>query len=446
MEKKEFARRRKRLTEAMGDDAIAILPAASVRARNRDVEFPFRPDSDFYYLTGFPEPEAVAVLVPGRKQGEYLLFCRERDPEKELWDGARAGLEGACRHYQADDAFPIGDVDDIVPGLMEGRERVFYALGYNPEFDQQVLGWLNQLRGRARTGVVPPAEFVALDHVLHELRLFKSKSELRLMRKAMAISAQAHRRAMAICRPGMREFEIEAELIYEFMRGGSRAPAYPSIVAAGANSCTLHYTANNGVLKSGDLLLIDAGAEYEYYAADITRTFPVNGRFTPVQKAIYELVLQAQHEAIAQVRPGNPWQTPHEAAVRVLTEGLLQLGLLKGRLSTLIKKERYKPFYMHRTGHWLGMDVHDVGDYKVADEWRVFEPGMVTTIEPGLYIRGGDAGLPKKWWNIGVRIEDDVLVTEQGSEVLTAEVPKSVEAIEALVGSAGRGLNGSGER
>nr|MBS0022392.1 aminopeptidase P N-terminal domain-containing protein [Gammaproteobacteria bacterium] len=435
MEKKEFARRRRRLMEAMGDDAIAILPAASVRARNRDVEFPFRPDSDFYYLTGFPEPAAMVALIPGRKQGEYLLFCRERDPEKELWDGPRAGLEGACSEYQADDAFPIGDVDDIVPGLMESRARVFYAMGYNAEFDQQVLGWVNQLRAKSRAGVTPPVEFVALDHVLHELRLYKSKGELRMMRKAMAISAQGHRRAMAVCRPGMREFEIEAELIYEFMRGGSRAPAYPSIVAAGANSCTLHYTANSALLKSGDLLLIDAGAEYECYAADITRTFPINGRFTPAQQAIYELVLEAQQEAIAQVHSGNHWQAPHDATVRVLTEGLVRLGLLKGRVSTLIKKEHYKKFFMHRTGHWLGMDVHDVGEYKVAHEWRVFEPGMVTTIEPGLYIRAGDQGVAKKWWNIGVRIEDDVLVTVQGPEVLTEEVPKSVEAIEALVGT-----------
>lgn len=435
LERREFARRRRRLMEAMGDDAIAILPAASVQPRNRDVEFPFRPDSDFYYLTGFPEPEAVTVLIPGRQQGEYLLFCRERDAEKELWDGPRAGLEGACGEYQADDAFPIGDVDDIVPGLMEGRARVFYAMGYNAEFDQQVLGWVNRLRAKSRAGVTPPAQFVALDHVLHEQRLYKSKGELRLMRKAMAISAHAHRRAMAICRPGMREFEIEATLIYEFMRGGSRAPAYPSIVAAGANSCTLHYTANSAVLKSGDLLLIDAGAEYQFYAADITRTFPINGRFTPTQRAVYELVLAAQQAAIAEVRPGNHWQAPHEAAVRVLTEGLVRLGLLKGRLSTLIKKERYKKFFMHRTGHWLGMDVHDVGEYKVAQEWRVFEPGMVTTIEPGLYIRGDDRAVPKKWWNIGVRIEDDVLVTEQGPEVLTEEVPKSVKAIEALVGT-----------
>jgi Xaa-Pro aminopeptidase len=435
MEKNEFAKRRRRLMEAMGDEAIAILPAASVRARNRDVAFPFRPDSDFYYLTGFPEPEAVAVLIPGRRQGEYLLFCRERNSEKELWDGPRAGLEGACGEYQADDAFPIGDVDDIVPGLMESRSRVFYAMGYNAEFDQQVLGWVNQLRAKSRAGVSPPGEFVALDHVLHEQRLYKSKSELRMMRKAMAISAAGHRRAMAICRPGMREFEIEAELIYEFMRGGSRAPAYPSIVAAGSNACTLHYTANSAMLKSGDLLLIDAGAEYECYAADITRTFPVNGRFTRPQRAVYELVLEAQQEAITQVRPGNHWQAPHEAAVRVLTEGLVRLGLLKGRVGTLVKKERYKKFFMHRTGHWLGMDVHDVGEYKVGHEWRAFEPGMVTTIEPGLYIRAGDPAVAKKWWNVGVRIEDDVLVTRKGSEVLTEKVPKSVEAIEALVGT-----------
>jgi Xaa-Pro aminopeptidase len=436
MEKREFARRRKGFMETMGEGAIAILPSAPVRGRNRDVDFPYRQDSDFYYLTGFPEPESVMALVPGRSQGAYLLFCRERDPKQELWDGARAGLEGACKTYKADDAFPIGDIDDILPGLMENRERVFYAMGYNPEFDQQVLGWINQIRSRARAGVNAPAEFVALDHVLHQQRLLKSHHELSLLRQAMGISGKAHRRAMAICRPGMNEFEIEAEMVHEFMRGGCRTVAYPPIVAGGANSCTLHYVANNAPLKDGELVLIDAGAEYQYYAADITRTFPVNGRFTAPQRALYEVVLEAQKEAIAKVRPGNHWNDPHEAAVRVLTEGLVTLGLLKGRVNTLINKERYKKFFMHRTGHWLGMDVHDVGDYKVGGEWRALESGMVMTIEPGIYIRPGARSVDKKWWGIGIRIEDDVLVTDEGPEVLTADVPKSLHEIETLVGSA----------
>ncbi len=434
IERKEFARRRKRLMEMMGDSAIAILPSAPVRTRNRDVEFPFRPDSDFYYLTGFPEPEAVAVIAPGRTQGEYLLFCRERDPDMEMWNGERSGLEGACDVYGADDAFPIGDIDDILPGLIEHRERVFYAMGYYPEFDQRVLAWVNRLRTRSRAGVSTPAEFVALDHLVHDMRLYKSKSEIRLMRKAMDIAVRAHRRAMAVCRPGMREYQIEAELLHEFMQQGSRTPAYPPIVAAGANACVLHYTANSGSLKNGDLLLIDAGAEFEYYASDITRTFPVNGRFSPEQRAIYELVLAAQHAAIDKVRPGNHWNDPHEAAVRVLADGLVALGLLRGRVSNIIAKERYKKFYMHRTGHWIGMDVHDVGDYKVGGEWRVLEPGMVATVEPGVYIKGGEKGIARKWWDIGVRIEDDVLVTRDGPEVLTQGVPKTVREIEAVMG------------
>jgi Xaa-Pro aminopeptidase len=437
MSRKEFARRRRRLMDTMGDSGIAILTTAPVRRRNRDVEYPFRPDSDFFYLTGFPEPEAVAVLVPGRSQGEYLIFCRERDPEMELWNGSRTGLEGACEAYQADDAFPVGDIDDILPGLMENRDRVFYAMGYYADFDQRVLAWVNQIRNRSRTGVSAPAEFVALDHVLHDMRLFKSKEEVGNLRKAMAISNRAHRRAMAACRPGLREYQIEAELMYEFVHGGSEAPAYQPIVAAGANACVLHYTENRAPLKDGDLLLIDAGAEYECYASDITRTYPVNGRFKPAQKAIYEVVLAAQEAAIDQVRPGNHWNNPHEAAVQVIAQGLVDLGLLKGKAATVMKKELYKKFYMHRTGHWLGMDVHDVGDYKVGGEWRVFEPGMVTTIEPGIYIQGNDPQVDRKWWDIGVRIEDDVLVTNGDPQVLSHDVPKTVEELESLVGSGG---------
>lgn len=435
MESREFAHRRKHLLEMMGENCIAILPTADIHYRNRDATFPFRSDSDFYYLTGFPEPEAVAAFIPGRSHGEYLLFCRERDPEKETWEGRRAGTQGACDDYGADDAFPITDIDDILPGLLEGKSRVYYAMGYYAAFDQRMLGWINQIRQASRAGKRPPGEFTALDHLLHEMRLIKSTQEIKIMRKAAQISAEAHTRAMQQCRPHMMEYQIEAEYLHHFLSQGSRTPAYPPIVGSGSNTCILHYTENSARLKKGDLLLIDAGAEYDYYAADITRTFPVSGCFSPAQKAVYELVLEAQLAAIAEVRPGNHWNEPHEAAVRVLTEGLVALGLLKGRISTLIKKERYRRFFMHRTGHWLGMDVHDVGDYKVDGEWRVFEPGMALTVEPGLYISADNQEVPKKWWNIGVRIEDDVLVTKEGCEVLSAAVPKTVDEIEALMAS-----------
>lgn len=440
MKTKEFARRRRRLMEAMGDSSIAIIPTSPVRFRNRDVDYAYRPDSDFHYVCGFEEPEAVAVLVPEREQGEFLLFCRERDALKEAWDGARSGLEGACGVYGADDAFPIGDIDDIVPGLIENRSSIYYAMGFDAGFDQRVIGWVSRVRERARAGVNSPAEFVALDRILHDMRLVKSRNELKAMRRAVEISADAHRRAMAMCRPGMYEYEVEAELLYEMTRRGSRSVAYPSIVAGGANACVLHYSSNRDLLKDGDLLLIDAGAEYEYYAADITRTFPVNGRFSPEQRAVYELVLAAQEAAIDQVRPGNTFDDPHRAAVDVIARGLIDLGLLKGRPRQVIQKERYRKFFFHRTGHWLGMDVHDVGDYKIGGEWRVLESGMVTTVEPGIYIRPGERRVARKWWGIGVRIEDDVLVTKDGPEVLTTGVPKRVEEVEALVGTGATGL------
>jgi Xaa-Pro aminopeptidase len=433
MQRSEFARRRKRLMDIVNAGGIAILPNASARVRNRDVLYPYRGDSDFYYLTGFPEPDAVAVLVPDRPQGEFVLFCRERDPEQERWHGEQIGLEGACERYGADDAFPYGDMDDIIPGLLENKERVYYTIGYDAEFDKRVLGWVNQVRGRSRSGVTAPEEFIALGHALHEMRLYKSRHELSVMRRAAGISARAHKRAMKVCRPGMREYQMEAELLYAFMREGARSPAYPSIIGGGANACVLHYTDNDDTLKDGELLLIDAGAEYDGYASDLTRTFPVNGRFSPTQRAVYEIVLEAQHAAIDRVRPGNHWNDPHEAAVRVITKGLVSLGILKGRVARLVREEAYKPYYMHRTGHWLGMDVHDVGDYKVAGEWRMLEPGMTLTVEPGIYLSAGAKGLAKRWWNIGVRIEDDVLVTRDGAEILTAAAPKDPDDIEALM-------------
>jgi Xaa-Pro aminopeptidase len=439
MNKTEFAKRRKRLMQSMGRDSIAILPSAPVRQRNRDVEHPYRPDSDFYYITGFPEQEAVAVLVPGREHGEYILFCRERDQKMETWNGRRAGLDGAVEHYGADDAFPISDIDEILPGLLENRERVYYAMGCNPDFDRQVMEWINLLRKQSRAGVHTPGEFIDLDHQLHDMRLYKSAAEIKIMRKAAQISAKAHMRAMRVCRPGMMEYQLESEILHECSQYGARFQAYSPIVGGGTNGCVLHYTENEAPLRDGDLVLIDAGCELECYASDITRTFPVNGRYSKAQRDLYEVVLEAQYAAIDAVRPGNHWNHPHEAAVKMLTKGLITLGLLKGRLATLIKNDAYREFYMHRTGHWLGMDVHDVGDYKVGEEWRVLEPGMVLTIEPGLYIAPGSKGIAKKWWDIGIRIEDDVLVTRDGYEVLSRDVPKEPDEIEALMAGKARG-------
>jgi len=429
---KEFARRRKRLMQMMDKDSVAILPAAPIRMRNRDVEYQYRPDSDFYYLTGFEEPESVMVLVPGREHGEYILFCRENDLVMETWNGPRAGQDGAIENYGADDSFPIDDIDDILPGLLENKARVFYTMGIHPDFDQRVIGWVNGLRMQSRAGIHTPGEFVAVEHHLHDMRLYKSSYEINLMRKAAKISAKAHIRAMQTCKPGMNEYQIEAELQHQFGVQGARFPAYSSIVGGGKNSCILHYVDNNEVLNDGDILLIDAGAELDCYASDISRTFPVNGTFSPEQRALYQLVLDAQYAAIEQVQPGNHWNQPHEAAVKVLTKGLIKLGLLKGTPAKAIKDESYKKFYMHRTGHWLGMDVHDVGDYKIDEEWRVLEPGMVLTVEPGLYI-APMKGVAKKWHNIGIRIEDDVLVTKIGHDVLSKDAPKEIDDIETLM-------------
>ena len=428
----EFARRRRQLMRLMGRDAIAILPAAPPRTRNADNEYNYRQDSDFYYLTGFGEPEAVAVLLPERARGDYILFVRDRNPEREIWDGKRAGPEGAKAQHGAADAFPISDLDEILPGLLEQRSRVYHTMGRYPDFDQRVVGWVNTLRAQARAGRPPPQEFVALDHVLHDMRLYKSRAELATMRRSGRIAAQAHIRAMRHCRPGMMEYEVMAELVHEFGRHGADVSYHP-IVGGGANSCVLHYRDNNARLADGDLLLIDAGCELDLYASDITRTFPVNGRYTSEQRAVYEVVLEAQHAAIAKVKPGNHWNEPHDAAVRAITQGLVRIGLLKGNVASLIKDGAYRKFFMHRTGHWLGMDVHDVGDYKVGEEWRVFEPGMTLTVEPGVYIPAGTRGVSRKFWNVGVRIEDDVVVTRGGCEVLTGDVPTDPDAIEKLM-------------
>ncbi len=420
------------LMRFMGPGTIAVLPAAPVQRRNNDVDFAFRQDSDFFYLTGFNEPESIAVLVPGRAQAQFILFVRDRDPTRETWDGRRAGPAGATRDFGADDAFPIADIDEILPGLMENRERVYYPMGAYEDFDRQMRGWVNGLRGQARFGRHPPYEFVALQHVLHDMRLYKSRGELSLMREAANIAARAHVRAMNRSSPGVNEYELMAELLHEF-RLSNADTSYQPIVGSGPNACILHYHENNRTLRDGDLLLVDAGCEYECYASDITRTWPVNGEFTSEQRAVYEVVLAANLAAIAKTHAGNHWNDPHEAAVRVITQGLVKLGLLKGRLPGLIRSEAYKRYFMHRTGHWLGMDVHDVGDYKVGDEWRVLEPGMVMTIEPGIYIPPGDREAPKKFRGIGIRIEDDVAVTANGADVLTKRAPKDPDEIESLL-------------
>jgi len=434
MNSKEFQKRRGQLMRMVGQDGIVILPSAPVRTRSRDVEYRFRQDSDFYYMTGFAEPEAVAVLVPGRANGEYLLFCREKDPKREQWDGFRAGQAGAIKDYGADDAFPIEDLDDILPGIMESCSRVFYTMGQYASFDARMAEWVNTLRSRLNRGVHTPQEFVALDHLLHDMRLYKSRGEISAMRKSAKVAVEAHKRAMKVTRPGMFEYEVEAEFIHEFRRNDA-SHSYSPIVGGGKNACVLHYVENSAELKDGDLLLIDAGCELDYYASDITRTFPVNGRFSPEQRAVYEIVLEAQLAAIEKTVVGNHWNEPHDAAVKTITKGLRKLGLLDGSLPRLIKDGAYQPFYMHRTGHWIGMDVHDVGDYKVGDEWRILESGMVTTVEPGIYI-GNSRKIPKGFRNIGIRIEDDVAITSKGPDVLSKGLPKDPDDVESLMNSA----------
>lgn len=429
----EYAKRRKALMQKIGPKDIVILPSARELIRNGDTTFAFRQHSDFSYLTGFNEPDSVLVLAPKRKQGEYVLFNPVRDPDQETWNGPRAGQEGARKTYLADQAFANTEFTKLLPELLAGREAIHYPLGAHPEFERQLMRAVNQLRRKARSGMQAPLKFIDISISLHEMRLFKSTAEIALMQKAVDITGKAHVRAMRACHPGMFEYELEAELMHEFIRHGARFSAYGSIVGAGKNGCILHYVTNNAKIKNGDLVLIDAGAEYQHYAADITRTFPANGRFSAEQREIYELVLEAQRQAIQKIKPGAVWNVAQITAVRVITQGLIDLGLLKGHCDTLIEKKAFLPFYMHGASHWLGLDVHDVGQYGFNKKHRPLEPGMVLTVEPGIYIAANIKGVHKRWHNIGVRIEDDVLVTKKGCDVLSKHIPKTVAEIEAIM-------------
>ena len=425
-----YARRRARLAARLGN-GVAIVPTAPECLRNRDAHYPYRYDSYFYYLTGFREPEAVLVLVGGETP-RSMLFCREKNAEREIWDGFRYGPEAAREAFAFDEACSITELDARMPDLLADRPAVQVHLGSDPVWDGRVLGWVNAVRGRARSGVAAPGDLRDVRVLLDEMRLIKDGHEVALMRRAGDISAAAHCLAMQAARPGVAEYAVEAVLQHEFRRCGAQAPAYTPIVAGGVNACVLHYVENNATLADGDLLLIDAGCELDGYASDITRTFPVNGRFSGPQRDVYELVLAAQAAAIAVVKPGAHWNAPHDAAVAVLAQGFIDLKLLGGTLDAVLEQETYKQFYMHRTGHWLGLDVHDAGEYKTGGEWRELQPGMVLTVEPGCYIRPGP-GVPKAFAHIGIRIEDDALVTDGGCEILSAAAPKSVADIEALM-------------
>ena len=421
------AARRARLADWLGD-GVAVIATAPEAARNRDTHYPYRFDSYFYHLTGFVEPEAVLVVVGGANP-RAILFCRDKDETREIWDGFRYGPTAAQIAFGFDEAYSIAELDARLPELLGNRARLAWAIGDNPAWDTRMVGWLNAVRARARQGVAAPVELLDVRACLDELRLVKDAHELDVMRRSAAIATEAHRRAMRATRPGRREYEVEAELLHTFYAGGAQAPAYTSIVAGGGNACVLHYVTNRDALRDGDLLLIDAGCELDGYASDITRTFPVSGKFSAAQKDAYEVVLAAQATAIAAVRPGAPWIAPHDAAVRVLTQGMVDLGLLKGEVDGLIESNAYSRFYMHRTSHWLGLDVHDAGEYKRDGDWRLLAPGNVLTVEPGLYIRPAD-DVPAAFHNIGIRIEDDVAVTASGCEVLTSP-PKTVAEIEA---------------
>jgi Xaa-Pro aminopeptidase len=432
IKQKEYARRRRQLMRMAGEDSILLLQAAPVRVRNNDVYYSYRQDSDFLYLTGFREHDALLVLVPGGKDGRCIMFCRERDPEREMWDGRMVGLEAVVSEYGMDEAYDIKGLESRLPDLLHDMDRIYHDLGRDPHFDQRLIGWLNDFRGASRKTFHAPEEIHALDHMLHDMRVYKSREELSAIRKSAKVAIEAHELAMRNCRPGMNEADIHACLSHTFTRHHCEA-SYPPIVGGGANACVLHYIENRDMLNDGDLLLIDAGAEYDGYASDITRTFPVNGKFSPEQCELYDVVLAAQAAAIEKALAGNQWQSVHDEAVRVATEGMIELGILTGSLEEQLVNKGFKRFYAHNTGHWLGLDVHDVGEYTIDGHSRELEPGMVMTIEPGIYIKPGEQLVDERWRGIGIRIEDNIAITNDVPRILSDGLAKTVSEIEELM-------------
>ena len=436
MDKKfNFSERRSELSKKVLDNSAIVVASSPVKSRISDTDYLYRQDSNFYYLSGYEEPESILLIRPYVQKDNFIIFCRDRDPLKEQWDGFRSGQKGAVEDFDADKSLSISSVDEIMPELLEGAKNIYYSMSSPCGLDQRINLWVDQIRLNTRAGAEPPQNLLSLDSIIHEMRLLKSEQEIEVMKRAAEITTEAHIRAMKAVKPGMYEYQLEAEYLYAFNKNGARAPAYNSIVGGGNNACILHYVDNNCELKDGDVVLVDAGCEYKYYASDVTRTFPVNGTFTEEQKLIYSIVLEAHKQSIDQLQPGNKWNLAHEKSVEVIVEGLIDLGLIKSSKQEAIDNGEYAKFYMHRIGHWLGMDVHDVGAYKQDGDWRDLEPGMVMTIEPGIYILDSLEGVDDKWKGIGVRIEDDVLVTKKGFEVLTPNIPRSIEEVENTVQS-----------
>ena len=428
-----FSERRDLLADKVLEDSAIIVSAASVKSRISDTEYSYRQDSNFYYLSGYEEPESLILIRPNQDKERFIIFCRDRDPLREQWDGFRTGQEGVIQGYGADAAYSINSIDEIMPKLLDGAKNIYFSMSAPCGVDAKISSWVEDIRKNTRSGAEPPQNLLSLDSILHEMRLIKESDEMDLMKQAANITTEAHIRAMQSVRPGMYEYQLEAEYLYAFNKNGARSPAYNSIVGGGNNSCILHYVENNAELKDGDLVLVDAGCEYQYYASDVTRTFPVNGKFSPEQREIYSIVLEAHKQSMEQAKPGNKWNLMHEKSVEVIVEGLLSIGLLQGSRDEIIDKGEYSKFYMHRIGHWLGMDVHDVGSYKQDGDWRPLEEGMVMTVEPGIYILDSMEGVDDKWKGIGVRIEDDIAITESGFEILTPDVPRTIEEVEQTV-------------
>ena len=431
--KNNFSERRLKLSDKVLEDSAIIVASALVKARISDTDYAYRQDSNFYYLSGYEEPDSLLLIRPSSDKEKFIIFCRDRDPLREQWDGFRTGQEGAVQQYGADNAYSINSLDQMMPDLLAGVKNIYFSMSAPCGVDIKISHWMEDIRKNTRAGAEPPNNLLSLDSILHEMRLIKEDHEMNLMKKAADITTEAHIRAMQAVTPGMYEYQLEAEYLYAFNKNGARSPAYNSIVGGGNNSCILHYVENNDELKDGDLVLVDAGCEYQYYASDVTRTFPVNGKFSPEQKEIYSIVLEAHRQSMEQAKPGNKWNLMHEKSVEVIVEGLLDLGLLKGTKEQIIEKGDYSKFYMHRIGHWLGMDVHDVGGYKQDGDWRELEKGMVMTVEPGIYILDSLEDVDDKWKGIGVRIEDDIVITDSGFEVLTPNVPRTIEEVEHTV-------------